>query len=320
MKLTERVLAGDVRAVSRLIRNIEDRLPEAREAIKELFSHTGRAHVVGLTGAPGAGKSTLSDALIASYRQAEMSIGVLAVDPTSPFTGGAILGDRIRMQRHAEDPGVFIRSLATRGALGGLSEAVDDAILVLDAMGKDVVLVETVGTGQSEVDIINNAQTVVLILTPGMGDDVQTIKAGVMEIADIFVINKADQPGAAKLYNDLVRTLEMAEFGQDEWRPPILKIGNIANQALFAEQIEVLRAKIDTHLEFLKAKDQLAGLRLRKAKMAFHKALKVTLLDPVLEQLDKTGQLSQILEQIRDKLKDPYTLAEEIGQELKLNL
>jgi len=186
-----KIRAGDVRTASRLIRNLEDELPEAKNAIRRIFPHTGRAHVVGITGSPGAGKSTLVDALIASFRKREKTVGVLAVDPTSPFTGGAILGDRIRMQRHAEDPGVFVRSLATRGALGGLSKAVGDAVHVMDVMGKDFVLVETVGTGQQEVEIINHSHTVVVVLVPGMGDEIQAIKAGIMEIADIFVINSS---------------------------------------------------------------------------------------------------------------------------------
>ena len=179
--------------------------------MKRLFVHTGKAHVIGITGPPGAGKSTLTDALISAFREKGKMVGVLAVDPTSPFTGGAILGDRIRMQRHAEDSGVFVRSLATRGALGGLSNALGDAIHVLDSMGKDIVMVETVGTGQQEIDIINHSHTVIVIMVPGMGDEIQAIKAGILEIADIFIINKADRDGAHQLQRELQIMLEMAD-------------------------------------------------------------------------------------------------------------
>src|SRR5512139_1376131 len=219
METTKKIQGGDVRAASRLIRNLEDRIPEAKTTIKHLFPLTGRAHVIGITGSPGAGKSTLTDGLIDCFRKRNKTVGVLAVDPTSPFTGGAILGDRIRMQRHAEDPGVFVRSLATRGALGGLAKAVGDAIHVLDVMGKDFVLVETVGTGQQEVEIINHAHTVIVVLVPGMGDEIQAIKAGIMEIADIFVINKADRDGAAQLMAELGAMMSMAAKFPGGWQP-----------------------------------------------------------------------------------------------------
>ena len=210
MERVKKIKAGDVRTASRLIRNLEDGMIEARSTIKHIFPLTGKAHVIGLTGSPGAGKSTLVDGLVESFRKKDKTVGVLAVDPTSPFTGGAILGDRIRMQRHAEDPGVFVRSLATRGALGGLAKAVGDAIHILDVMGKDMVIVETVGTGQQEVDIINHSHTVIVVLIPGMGDEIQAIKAGIMEIADIFVINKADREGSSKLRRELMAMLDMA--------------------------------------------------------------------------------------------------------------
>ena len=199
-ELGKRVLEGDVRAASRLIRNLEDQITDTYIAIQEIFKETGKSHVIGITGAPGAGKSTLTDELIQAYRSKGNTVGVLAVDPTSPFTGGALLGDRIRMLRHAEDPGVWVRSLATRGAMGGLSKAVGEGIHVMDVIGKDRIIVETVGGGQQEVEIINHAHTVIVVLVPGMGDEIQALKAGLREGADIFVIKKADRDGAGKLY------------------------------------------------------------------------------------------------------------------------
>jgi len=216
--IIKKICAGDVRSASRLIRDIEDKIPEAKAKIKKLYAHTGRSFIIGITGAPGAGKSTLTDALITELRKQNKTIGVLAVDPTSPFTGGAILGDRIRMQRHAEDPGVFVRSLATRGALGGLSQAAGNAIHVMEAMGKDVIIVETVGIGQQEIDIINHAHSVAVVLVPGMGDEIQTMKAGLMEIADIFVINKAHRVGAKQLQTELTSMLNLSSKSADGWK------------------------------------------------------------------------------------------------------
>ncbi|MDZ7762263.1 MAG: methylmalonyl Co-A mutase-associated GTPase MeaB [Desulfovermiculus sp.] len=311
-QIVDRIRAGDVRTVSRLIRHIEDKNPRATEVIKALFPLTGHAHVIGLTGAPGAGKSTLNDALITSYRRQGKTVGVLAVDPTSPFTGGAILGDRVRMQRHAEDKGVFIRSLATRGALGGLSDAVDEAIHVLDAMGKDVILVETVGTGQSEVDIMNNAHTILLVLTPGMGDEVQTLKAGVMEIADLFLINKADQPGAAKLLNELKRALDMADSFPCGWRPPILTVENIAQPEPFVDKVNQVRCKIEEHYELLRDSDILRQRERRKAEVQLKHALDNALVDEVVECLRQGGEWEGLLQALTDKSTDPYTLAEGI--------
>ena len=208
--IIKKICEGDIRTASRLIRDIEDKIPEAKAKIKKLYTHTGKSFIIGITGAPGAGKSTLTDALITELRKQNKTIGVLAVDPTSPFTGGAILGDRIRMLRHAEDSGVFVRSLATRGALGGLSQAAGNAIHVMEAMGKDIIIVETVGIGQQEIDIINHAHSVVVVLVPGMGDEIQTMKAGLMEIADVFVINKANRAGARQLQTELSSMLNLS--------------------------------------------------------------------------------------------------------------
>ena len=207
--LTDGILKGDIRAAARLMRYIDDEVASAREELKNLFPHTGRAHIIGLTGAPGTGKSTLVDTLIQAFRDKGKTVGVIAVDPTSPFTGGAILGDRIRMQRHSLDPDVFIRSLATRGNLGGLSRSTHEIVDVMDAMGKDVILVETVGVGQDEVEIVRLAHTNIVVLIPGMGDEIQAIKAGILEVGDIFVINKSERDGADKTVREMEIMLDM---------------------------------------------------------------------------------------------------------------
>jgi LAO/AO transport system kinase len=218
---SRKIVAGDPRALARAATSIENRSPAAESLLKELFPHTGHASVIGITGAPGAGKSTLTDQLVHEFRREDKAVGVIAVDPTSPYTGGAVLGDRIRMLSHHADPGVFIRSMATRGHLGGLAAATTDMALLLDAAGKEVVLIETVGVGQAEVEVAKLADVIVLVLVPGMGDDVQAIKAGIMEIADVFVINKADQPGADRLQREIL-ALQSLSTREDGWVPPII--------------------------------------------------------------------------------------------------
>jgi LAO/AO transport system kinase len=220
--LYERIVAGDIRAAARLMRRADDREPSVRRELAGLFPHTGRAHVIGITGNPGAGKSTLVDMVVKDLRDRGKRVGVVAIDPSSPFTGGAILGDRIRMQRHAEDPDVFIRSLATRGHLGGLTRSTGDVVTILDAMGFDAVIIETVGVGQDEVDIVKTAHTSVVVLVPGMGDEIQIMKAGILEIADIFVVNKADRPGAERVLAEL-ETLQQIVCEREEDRVPVLK-------------------------------------------------------------------------------------------------
>ncbi|MEN6324981.1 MAG: methylmalonyl Co-A mutase-associated GTPase MeaB, partial [Syntrophomonas sp.] len=292
------------------------------QEIKRLFPFTGKAHVIGITGSQGAGKSTLTDEMTAAYRKKGQTVGVLAVDPTIPFTGGALLGDRIRMQRHAEDSGVFLRSLATRGAMGGLSQAVGNAIHVMDAMGKDKIIVETVGVGQQEVEIINHAHTVLVVLVPGMGDDVQAIKAGLMEIADIFVINKADRDGAAKLKKETSSMLQMGKW-DDGWVPPIVEVENVANPLTFSGSVQALTDKIDEHYQFLQKSNLLTTRRHRKAAVEFKESLQAAILEPIIKELAQSGETEKMIQKIMTKELDPYSAAELVsekylyGQELK---
>ena len=335
--LGERIRAGDVRAAARLMRDLDDGLPGARLALRELYPHTGRAFVVGLTGAPGAGKSSLADRLVARLRAEGRTVGVVAVDPSSPFTGGAILGDRIRMQDHALDPGVFIRSLATRGNLGGLSRATADVVTVMEAMGKDVVLVETVGVGQDEIEVANLAHTVVVLTVPGMGDDVQAIKAGVLEIADVFAVNKADREGADRAVRDLQGMLELRRTtatrpglthdaqhrlrGGDSWdpadatfwEPPIVK-----TVAVRGAGVADLMAAVERHRAHLDA----AGLRRRRdqarARAHFLALLRERLLAGALERLAaEQGRLDELAERIAAREADPFALADELAARLR---
>jgi GTPase len=302
----DRIRAGDVRAVARAISTIEDSRGESRELLKALFHHTGRARVIGLTGAPGAGKSTLVDQLAREYRKQKRTIGIVAVDPTSPYTGGAILGDRIRMQAHHADPGIYIRSMATRGNLGGLARATTDATTVLDAAGKDIVLIETVGVGQDEIDIVRLADVTVVILVPGMGDDVQTIKAGIMEIADIFVINKSDREGADRVERE-VRAMQSLAVRSDKWTPPIVK-----TVAIEGKGIAELAAAIAEYESYLRQQDLLLKKKITNWRERLVEMLRDSLLERLLSERLPEGEVARLAAEIAEHRRDPYSLVEEI--------
>lgn len=313
MEKVKKICMGDVRSASRLIRDIEDKIPSAKSQIRKLYPHTGKSFIVGITGSPGAGKSTLTDALITEMRKRNKTVGVLAVDPTSPFSGGAILGDRVRMLRHAEDDGVFVRSLATRGALGGLSHAVGEAIHVMEAMGKNIIIVETVGIGQQEIDIINHAHSVIVVLVPGMGDEVQTMKAGIMEIADVFAINKADRAGTRQLQTELMSMLNCAPDLPDDWRPPVVLVGNVYEPNAFAEKIEELVQKLEEHYLYLKSSGRMAERINRKITVEIKDALRANILEPIVRHLEESGELQSLAKKIKSRKADPYSAAEEIA-------
>jgi LAO/AO transport system kinase len=300
------IRAGDVRALARAISTIEDNRPESRELLKALFNFTGRARVIGLTGAPGAGKSTLVDQLAREYRKQERTVGILAVDPTSPYTGGAILGDRIRMQSHHADPGIYIRSMATRGNLGGLARTTTDAATVLDAAGKHIVLIETVGVGQDEIDIVRLADVTVVILVPGMGDDVQTIKAGIMEIADIFVINKSDREGADRVERE-IRSMQSLAMRSDKWTPPIVK-----TVATDGKGIPELAAAIVNYEQFLQQKDLLLKKKISSWRERLIEMLRDALLERLLSECLPEGEIARLAAEIAEHKRDPYSLVEEI--------
>ena len=301
--LSERVLSGDPRAVARAISLIEDEAPAGAELVRRIFASTGRAYLIGVTGPPGAGKSTLVDRMTAEIRRTGRTVGVVAVDPTSPYTGGAILGDRVRMQAHAGDSGVFIRSMATRGHLGGLARETGEAAMVLDASGKDVVIIETVGVGQDEVDIVRTADVSIVTIVPGTGDEVQALKAGIMEIADIFVVNKADREGADRTVTSIEAMLSLHTFADGEWRPPIVKTEATTGRGVPELLDTIERFKAHTAAE--------RGSRRRaRAEWRLRELLGRRFMTHVEEKVLQPGEFDELLNRIAARETDPYSVVD----------
>lgn len=313
----EKILAGDVRAAAKLIRDIDDDIPEARDILKRIYPYTGNAYVIGITGAPGVGKSTLTDQMIKYIREQGKTVGIIAIDPTSPFTGGAILGDRIRMQRHSMDDGVFIRSMATRGHFGGLTQSTRGTIHVLDAMGKDIIIVETVGVGQDEVDVVKSADSTAVIVVPGMGDDIQAIKAGILEVGDMFVVNKYDRDGADRTYQDLQMMIEMnskeSNRNDNIWIPPIIK-----TEATTGKGVDELLDEIGKHrfyLGQLKKKNKFQRQQ-EKIREELKDMVKEEALKNISEKIKNNNAIDEAVDAVIKGEKDPYTACDELVKRL----
>ncbi|HOI95854.1 MAG TPA: methylmalonyl Co-A mutase-associated GTPase MeaB [Syntrophobacter fumaroxidans] len=302
------ILEGTHRYAARLITWLEDEDPRGHEVMERLYPHTGKAYIIGITGSPGAGKSTLTDKLTRVIRQQGLTVGIVAVDPSSPFTGGAILGDRVRMSELSEDSGVYIRSMATRGFLGGMAKATGDVVKVLDAFGQDIIIIETVGVGQDEVDVIGIADTTCLILVPGLGDAIQSMKAGIMEIADVFVVNKADRPGADQLAAEVCHRVEQdAHIKPTDWNPPVTR-----TVAVNDEGTTELWQSIQRHRQFLHESGKFIEKRRQHTCDETLRMIHNELFRIVRSQLETSGQLDHLVEDILDRKRDPYSIMRQI--------
>ncbi len=311
--LIERLLDGDRRALARMVTLIENETPQAHRYLAELHAHTGKAHIIGITGAPGAGKSTLVTRLVREFRQRQCKVGVIAVDPTSPFTGGAILGDRIRMMELAGDPNVFIRSMASRGNLGGLAASTRDVVRAMDAAGYDPILIETVGTGQAEIEVMRAAQTVLVVVAPGMGDDIQAIKAGILEIADIFVVSKADKPGADQTVAELAMLLSLdPQRKRAAWRIPVLK-----TSALNSQGLRELADACENHRTFLRESGQLSERSERQVQNEIQNLILQNVLKTLHTSVDSTTW-QRLIKDVTNRERDPYSVAVELAQRVGL--